>query len=457
MQNVPQNNFVLNGPILSSFLKIAIPSMIGFMSISSAAVVDGIFVGNYLGSQSLAAINLLMPMLTFVFGIAFMFAVGGSVRAGKYIGEPNLTAASSIFSKTLISCFFIGIIIVVASLLFDTVIYQAMGATPELYPLMAQYFLAYVPFLIVELVVIGLYYFIRLDGFANLAAVGLTIGALMNVILDYIFIVKLDMGLTGAGLATGLSQILSLLILIIYFTKKDRKLTLIVRPKNWFEILQSAYNGLSEFINEVSGGVVAFLLNWIIITSMGVGGVAAITIINYLIMMGMMMNFSVSEAAQVFVSQNFGANNQQRIVRFMLVSFMACLLISAVFLALLLGFTDPIIQVFLDDNSEQAAVLAYDFVWILWPIFIFNGISITISAYLTAIHHAKASAVVALSRSLILPCGLLAIFYYFVTSFSFLWALPVAEIITFLVAVYLFVRFHPNKIMSDKNLVSGGY
>ncbi len=451
MQHVSQDNFVLNGPILSSFVKIAVPSMIGFVSISSAAVVDGIFVGNYLGSQSLAAINLLMPMLTFVFGIAFMFAVGGSVRAGKYIGEHDFTAASSIFSKTLITCFFIGIIIVVASLTFDRAIYQAMGATQQLYPLMAQYFLAYVPFLVVELVAIGLFYFIRLDGFANLAAVGLTIGALMNVILDYIFIVKLDLGLTGAGLATGLSQILSLLILITYFSKKNRKLKILYDPKNWFEILQSAYNGLSEFINEVSGGVVAFLLNWIIITSIGVEGVAAITIINYLILMAMMMNFSVSEAVQVFVSQNFGANNRQRIVRFMQVSFMACFFISAVCLTLLLGFTDPIIHVFLDDDAEQAAALASDFVYTLWPIFIFNGISITISAYLTAIHHAKASAVLALSRSLILPCGLLAIFYYFISSFSFLWALPVAEIITFMVAVTLFFRFHPNKIMSDKH------
>ncbi len=451
MQHVSPNNFVLTGHILSNFLKIAIPSMIGFVSISSAAVVDGIFVGNYLGSQSLAAINLLMPMLTFVFGIAFMFAVGGSVRAGKYMGEHDLNAASSIFTKTLITCFFIGIIIVVASVIFDKAIYQAMGATQDLYPLMAQYFLAYVPFLVVELVAIGLYYFIRLDGFANLAAVGLTFGALMNVILDYIFIVKLDMGLTGAGLATGLSQILSLLILITYFSKKNRTLKIQYRAKNCFEIVQSAYNGLSEFINEVSGAVVAFLLNWIIISSVGVEGVAAITIINYLIMMGMMMIFSVSEAVQVFVSQNFGANNRQRIVRFLWLSFMACLLISAVCLILLLGFTDPIIHVFLDDDSEQAAALAYGFVNTLWPIFIFNGISITISAYLTAIHQAKASAILALARSLILPCGLLAIFYYFVSSVSVLWALPVAEIITFMVALYLFFRFHPNKMMSDKH------
>ncbi len=98
----------------------------------------------------------------------------------------------------------------------------------------------------------------------------------------------------------------------------------------------------------------------------------------------------------------------------MMVSFAACCLISALCLGLLLGFTDPIIQAFLDEDSQQASALAYEFVWTLWPIFLFNGLSITISAYLTAIHHAKPSAVVALSRSLILPCGLLVLFYYFV-------------------------------------------
>ena len=447
MQNVSKNNFVLNGPILNSFFKIAIPSMIGFVSISSAAVVDGIFVGNYLGSQSLAAINLLLPLLTFVFGIGFMFAVGGSVGAGKYIGQHNLEAASGIFSKTVITCFVISVIIVSASLTFDTVIYGALGATPDLYPLMGQYFVAYMPFLVVELVVIALYYFIRLDGFANLAAAALTIGAVINVMLDYLFIAQLDMGLRGAGLATGLSQLLSLFILLGYFFKQDRKLKISYHSKNWFEILRAAYNGLSEFINEVSGGVVAFLLNWIIISSIGVSGVAAITIINYLILMGMMMNFAVSEAAQVFVSQNFGAQNRQRIVQFMMVSFAACCLISALCLGLLLGFTDPIIQAFLDDDSQQASALAYEFVWTLWPIFLFNGLSITISAYLTAIHHAKPSAVVALSRSLILPCGLLVLFYYFVSSFSYLWALPAAEAISFILALYLFYRYQPKHVL----------
>jgi len=91
----------LSSPILKVFSFYTIPSLIGLLAMSSATLVDGIFVGHFVGANALAAINLIFPFLSLLFALALMLGVGGSVRAGKYLGEKNPAAASAIFSKTM--------------------------------------------------------------------------------------------------------------------------------------------------------------------------------------------------------------------------------------------------------------------------------------------------------------------------------------------------------------------
>ena len=98
-----EQNRVLAGPTIPTFFYYVIPSMIGLLSLTTASLVDGIFVGNIVGSDALAAVSLLLPYLTFLIAISLMLAIGGAVTAGKYLGEGNTAAASGIMSKTLIT------------------------------------------------------------------------------------------------------------------------------------------------------------------------------------------------------------------------------------------------------------------------------------------------------------------------------------------------------------------
>lgn len=442
-----QDNKILSGSIVGNFFSLFIPSIIGLLAFSSASLVDGIFIGNFVGAEALAAVNLLIPFITIVFGIGYMLAVGGSVRAGKYIGQGHVDRASSVFSKILIFCVSFAVIMVAVGLTFEEQLYQALGATDELIPLMSEYFLIRFPFMIPEMLIIVMYYFVRIDGYANFSATGILLASILNILLDYIFVVEFGWGLAGAAWATGLAQAMPFCFFLAYFFFKNRKLQFSFKQTRWFEIMHASFNGLSEFINEVSASIVAFILNWLLITSVGTNGVAAITIINYLLFVGIMVVYSISEACQVFVSQNFGAKNVQRIKQYFIVTGIACVLTSVVFIALLLGFTDLMVSLFLDDDSDDAATLAIQYVDILWPIFLVNGFTICISAYLTALHAAKESAAIALSRGLILPCLLMFVFYTFVPNISFLWALPVAELLTFGLAIVLFIRNQPQKVI----------
>lgn len=440
-------NAVLSGSIVKNFFALFIPSLVGLLSFSSASLVDGIFIGNYVGAEALAAINLLIPFLTLVFGIAYMLAVGGSVRAGKYIGEGRLDLASSTFSKILISIVSFAAITVTLSLIFHDTLYSLLGATDSVRPLMNEYFQIRFPFLILEVIIIVMYYFVRADGFPSFSAFGILTASALNVLFDYIFMAHLEMGMAGAAWATGLAQAFPVCLFMSYFFFKRRRLKFSPKQKQWREVFHASFNGLSEFINETSGSIVAFILNWLLITSVGTSGVAAITIINYLIFVGIMIVYSFSEACQVFVSQNFGAQQMKRIKQFLALAISACLLTSLSLIGILLGFTDQLVGVFLED--ETTSTLAVGYVDILWPIFLFNGINICISAYLTGIHAARPSALIAISRGMVLPCLLMYGFYQFGNGMSFLWALPLAEMITFVLAIILLVRFSPRTIQAE--------
>ncbi|MDB1125862.1 MATE family efflux transporter [Vibrio algarum] len=212
-----QKNSALEGPIITTFLRYLLPSIVGMLAMSSASIVDGIFIGNFVGVPALAAVNLIIPILSVLFGVGLMLSIGGSVRAGKYLGEKNNTAASAIFSKTLIAVIFYAITIITMGLIFEPFLFQLLGAGEELSPLMSEYYRVIMPFLLAQLVTIVLYFFVRLDGFPSLAATALVIGSVLNVVLDYFFIAVFGWGLNGAAWATGLSQLLPMLTLLLYF------------------------------------------------------------------------------------------------------------------------------------------------------------------------------------------------------------------------------------------------
>jgi putative MATE family efflux protein len=441
------DNHALDGAIVPTFLKYLLPSMLGLIAMTSASLVDGIFIGNYVGITALAAVNLIIPITTLLFGVGMMLSIGGSIRAGKYLGEGDLAAASAIFSKTLMFVAFYGAVVICLGLFFEAQLFAAVGATVELLPVMGEYYRIIMPFLFTQLIVIVQYFFIRLDGFPNLAAAALAIGSVINIALDYLFIAVYGWGLTGAAFATGLSQALPMFVMLVYFLRPDRKLHFKFRQNNWREVVQAAYNGISEFINEISGAIIAFIFNWMLIQRAGVSGVAAITVVNYLLFIGFMMFFAISDTTQVMISQNFGARKPRRIFAFLKTASVIIALLSIVLIAVLTSFSEILINLFVDEsNSLGTVALANEFVTYVWPLFLFAGFNMLISGYLTAIHLPFQSGLVALCRSLLLPVGFGVLLYYIWSDYYFVVALSIAEGLTFVVALVIFLRHRPARL-----------
>ena len=441
---------VTKDKISSVFFQYSIPSVLGMLAISSANIVDGFFVGNYVGDFGLAAINISLPIFSLLFGFALMLAIGGSVIAGKLIGEEDIKNASIIFTKTIVCITFFSFI--TCSLLFiniETVLYL-FGADENLTKIAIEYLsviVIFIPFLMIGVV---LDYFVRVDNRPNLAFIALLSSAVINVILDCFLIVYLQKGIFGAALATGISQLALIFILLPHFFSKKATLKFVKPLGSYIQIIKATYNGASEFVNEISIGIMTLIFNYVIIKNLGVEGLAGFAVVEYLLFIGLMISFGISDSLQPIISKNFGAKKNKRIEEFLKLAFITTGLVGAVMILLIIFTPNTLANIFLEDNNYKTKEIVLSFATFIWIAFLFDGFNLVISAYLTAIHKPLASMIIALSRSFILP-----VFFIFTLPLLFdldgiFMVIPMAEFVTFIIAVILYRRYSPNKIIHLK-------
>jgi len=441
----------ITGDVGTVFFHYAIPSVVGMLAATTAGVIDGIFVGNYVGSTALAATNICMPVFALFSAVVFMLAVGGSVMCGKFIGEGRSDAASSIFSKTMYASLGVAVLISTVCLVFMNEVVGLLGANEELAPLVKQYMVIIV--VAAPLLILGLTldYFVRIDGRPILAAFGLVAFAAINIALDWLLIAQWGWGIEGAAWATAIAEGSIFFILVGHLFSSRCTLRLIsFRSKlggGWRSILDAAYNGFSEFANEMSVGLVTLLFNWVMITRQGVEGVAAFTIIGYLLFIGLEVNYGISESLQPTVSKNLGARLPARIVGFTLTATASTFVIGLVVSSFLLFIPETLISLFLGEGEDATVDIALGFIAVFWPAFLFNGTNITLASYFTAMHKPLQSAAIAVARSLVLPgLGLLILPIWFGDKGIYA-AVPVAEVLTFAFAMALIAGNKPSAIV----------
>jgi putative MATE family efflux protein len=435
----------VTGKIIPVFLHYAVPSVIGMLAVTSAGIIDGIFIGNFVGAKALAAVNISMPVFAAFASVVFMFAIGGSVMCGKFMGAGDLEAASSIFSKTIYASLTVSSLLGVLCLLFLDGTATLMGANDELRPIVTDYMriiIAAAPLLILGLT---LDYFVRIDGRPLLAAGALVAHSIINISLDWLFIVRLDWGIKGAAWATAIAESAVFFILLSHWYSKRCNLKRIpfleCHRDGWSAVLRAAYNGFSEFANEMSIGLITLLFNWVMITRAGIEGVAAFTIIGYLLYLGLEICYGISEALQPTVSKNLGARQPDRIRRFALAAVLSSFSIGVIASCLIVIMPETLISLFLPEGEDQTVQIALAFIAVFWPAFLFNGMNITLASYFTALHKPIPSAAIAISRSLVLPVlALLLLPIWFGDQGVYL-AIPVSEALAFVGALVLVFRF----------------
>lgn len=435
-----EENILKQGKISKLFIKFSVPAIIAMIIAGMQTVIDGLFLGNLIGANAMASVSLGSPYIQFVIGFSMLISIGSLSFMGRSLGEGNEKLTQDIFKTSLILLSICAIFFSIIGVLFSKNIGFTLGANDILIDDVSKY-IRVISICILPMCLAFLIGFAdRLVEKPDLYFKGMIVSLLVNIILNYILIKELKFGITGAGLATGLSYSSVFIVVVSPMLKKENVISFFVGKFNKNTIIPVVYNGSSEAMSALATVVSAYLFNNAFIKIAGESGVAAFTSINYISQFGMLTVFGIADGITSIISYNYGAKEFDRVKAIvklsLIISFVVCI---STFITLFF-FSDSLINLFVG-SDKFVLDLAKNGAKIYAFAFIFSGFSIIYSSYFTAIGYAKESIIIALSRGLIfIVIGIIILPK--LLGISGIWlTIPFAEVITCIISFYLMYKY----------------
>lgn len=410
-------------------LRYALPSVVGMLIVGLQTIIDGLFVSRGVGTLGLAAVNLSMPLINVMLSVSIMIISGGGVIAGIAHGQGDVRRMRGYASLTFVVLL---TTIVLLSLLVGLNLRRLcfwLGADWQVYPHMRRY-----------LGIIGcgfIFYcipnfteaFTRLSGRPMWVFVSGTICCVVNVVLDYILVLRLQWGVAGAAVATCAANTTAALVLapLVPWGRLCG---------SWPQVWRMFYNGSSEMLTSVSAAVTTFVFNLVLMHRIGPTGVAALTIVCYLNFIVNMSIFGLSQALYPLMSYQLGARSYRGIRQLLISSllFSACIGWGVYFAVLI--FKRPIVEAFAGNDVRLFAIAATATTFVTLH-YLLSFVNIICSSFHTAVERPVESAIVALCRSIVFALLPLAILVPIVGDMGIWLSMPIAEVLTLAVSLPL--------------------
>lgn len=429
------------------FRKLFVPTLLGMVSMSAVAVVDGIFVGHGVGSDGIAAVNICIPLLMIFTGIGLMAGVGSSVVASIHFARGKVKAARINVTQALLFVTAVTALPVAAILCLPRQTALWLGSSEHLLPLVVDYLVWFVPGLVPQLwIAVGLFV-VRLDGAPRLAMWCSVLSALVNVVLDWLFIFPLGWGVMGAAFASTISIATGGAIVIRYLTHDARTLRLYPLKASRKSLRLTLRNigyqcriGSSALLGEMTMAVLLFTGNQVFMRYLGDAGVGAFGITCYYMPFIFMIGNAVAQSAQPIISYSFGRMEWPRVVearRIALLTALGCGCLVAACFALLPRL---LVALFLDP-ADAAAQIAIGGFPLYAPGCVFFVVNLAAIGYFQSLERLLPATTFALLRGLVLLVPSFVLLPR-VLGISGIWlAMPLSEALTFLcIVAYVAVR-----------------
>ncbi len=430
-----------NDPIKKLFSYYLFSSVFGIVIKSVHTILDGIFVSNGVGPEALAAVSIYLPILLCIMAITTGIAMGGSTVASIRIGEQKFCSAQAIFMSSMILIFLTGVFFAAVFLAFPYEISRLFGANNVVIEMTVEYGMYISYFLPLYTLFTGLAIFVRNDRNPTLSMVSMIASAVVNIILNYIFIFRFDMALKGAAVATGISQVVGLFILMMHFVKKDRDFKISFKR---FSLSNHEFKrvfaiGFPTFINDFSYAFISVLFNIIIMRLGGEIAVSAFTIMIYITTLLYNIYVGMGQGMQPVLSFNFGAKNTKRVYESYHLVMMSGLISSVVISIVCLVFNQNMVLLFNRDNAQliEMAIMANKFVFLSMP---FVAINIIVSIFFQSIGKFKEAAIINTLRGIVLLTVLIFLLSETLGLFGVWLVYPVSEVISFGVCLFFMLR-----------------
>lgn len=375
------------------------PSIGMMLVISLYTITDGIFIGQFAGSAALAAVNIVYPLMNLIFGLSIMFASGGSALVSRNLGEGRPEEARRRFSLLLLALTGLSLLLALVTWLGGDALLHQLGATPELVPLARTYLGILLPFYPAAALMILANGFFIVDGRPWLGLLVSVCSGLTNAVLDYVFLSHLGLGIFGAGLATGLADLLAALIGLIYFARFSRSLRFTVPRWEGNVLRQTLFNGSSELVTELSVGITTFLFNRIMAEYAGTDGIAAISVILYSEMLLTAVYTGFTSGAAPLYSFHYGARNMKELRHLLRLSLLFLAGGAVLSFTVARSFAVPLIALFLPGGGAAFALTLHGF-RLFSLSFLLSGFNLFFSGFFTALSDGRTSALLSFCRNL---------------------------------------------------------
>lgn len=425
---------------LGNVLRFAVPTIAMSVFMSFYTMVDGLFVSNLIGTDALSAINLTAPVIQLVTAVSTMLATGGSAVIMKKMGERKMEEAREDFTFLILVNVVVGFAMCgLGYLLMDT-LFAGMGLSPEVAGYCGEYLSRYLLFTVPILLMNNFTLYMIASEKATLSLACSVAGGVLNIILDYVLIAWMGLGIGGAAVATGMGYSVTAVVGLFVFSRKGG-LLYFRRPVARLRVLfRAASNGCSEMATSLVTGIITLMFNWTMLTYVGEDGVAAVTIIMYVLMFASSLYTGYSYGVAPMLSFYYGERNGEKLKRLVSLSLRVIGVISVLTVAASFVFTGPLVSVFArEDNPVYGLAVTGNRICTIALFFI--GFNIFASGMFTALSNGVVSAVLAFSRSFVFMLITMLALPAFLGVNGIWLATPAAELMALVLSAAMFFKY----------------
>ena len=437
-------------PVL--FRKLLIPTLLGTISISAVTAIDGIFVGHGVGADGVAAVNIVVPIYQIISGLGLMIGAGCSVVASIHLSRQNTKVAQLNISQAIILTSLLTFLLCISVLAFPTQTAGLLGASDTLMAQVVDYLQWIMPCFVFDMwSMIGLF-IIRLDGSPRYAMWCNIIPAVLNAVLDWLFIFPLEMGVKGAAIATSLSIIIGGIMALVYLLFFANSLQLIPLKISKKSMMLACRNigyqckiGSSSLFGELTLAVLIFLGNLTFMKYLGDAGVGAFGIACYYAPFFFMVGNAVAQSAQPIISYNYGISRWKEIREARKLLIVTSISIG-IFVALLFIFIpDKLVAFFVNTTSKAGQIAIEGFPYFATGI-VFFILNVTIVGYYQSVEQIRRATIFVFLRGFALLLPSFILLPKLLGNKGIWLAMPLAEVTTTLLIGILFLIAFKKKV-----------
>ncbi len=435
-------NILKDDNIGRSLFKLSLPAMIGMLVMSMYNVVDAIFIGKGVGTMGIAAVAISFPIQMIVGAIGQMLGIGGASLLSRSLGAQDYDTSNRILGNVIISTVLFSLVITIIGFLFIDQVLVFFGSSQTILPHAKEYFVYIVPGILFHSMAMALNNLIRAEGKAKVAMFTMIISAVMNIILDALFIFKFKMGISGAAIATLIAYISGAVYLILYYLSGKSILNVKLSYLKFnLRINKEIYAiGIAVFARQAAMSVLVIILNNLLGYLGGDIAIAVYGIVMRILMVMMTPIIGLAQGLQPIAGYNFGAQNYLKTKESVKLAVIVSSLLSISATFVIMVFPVVLLKLFTNDVTliEQGKT-ALRFMVLAFPVV---GFQIVGSTLYQAIGKAFENLILTLSRQVLFLIPLVFIFSHYFKLVGVWLSFPVADILSFFLTLIFLISLN---------------